>query len=522
MKLRYSLFFILCCLFFIPQKALAEEQHILLVYDSLNIAENKQNDVDSIQRLLTSFGASVQTVEEDKYISGMMFDQKFDGVITMINWSDKELNEQFIQDRSRFSGKKLHIGSKVAPDEQQLFTGKWRDLSHRQFTLEDERDRYSQILNYREKTTVLEEAAGEKIGRLRAQEIDDQAIPFGVLENGHGFLPFFDKKGAVFLKSAELMGSWLEVEQSYNPILTIDGLNPMKDMGVASDFQKALSKVSIPYIVSTTSVNRNNTTKPYNVFTDVLRSFESGSGIIFLEMPVVNNVNLNDNHALAQLLEQQISLLIDRSVFPVGFSAHGYWNQDAQYQADGLKISKTIILRENPPIEDQHYRGKTNNSDVFNTAFYNLPFEYLAGISWKKDGVTADYSFPMPVTMSFSFPDSKREIKKIIQDISNSPLQFYKVGQHRFQFDVQTQTQHIEFLNSRRYLNGNLVNSLKNIPNTEVTETVFRGQFARFFNVTNIVLIVFVLSTLAILSILFIFGRRNYRSKYIQKKRGSK
>lgn len=105
MKLRYSLFFILCCLFFIPQKALAEEQHILLVYDSLNIAENKQNDVDSIQRLLTSFGASVQTVEEDKYISGMMFDQKFDGVITMINWSDKELNEQFIQDRSRFSGK---------------------------------------------------------------------------------------------------------------------------------------------------------------------------------------------------------------------------------------------------------------------------------------------------------------------------------------------------------------------------------------------------------------------------------
>lgn len=186
------------------------------------------------------------------------------------------------------------------------------------------------------------------------------------------------------MKSAELMGSWLGVEQSYNPILTIDGLNPMKDMGVASDFQKALSKVSIPYIVSTTSVNRNNTTKPYNVFTDVLRSFESGSGIIFLEMPVVNNVNLNDNHALAQLLEQQISLLIDRSVFPVGFSAHGYWNQDAQYQADGLKISKTIILRENPPIEDQHYRGKTNNSDVFNTAFYNFPFEYLAGISWKK------------------------------------------------------------------------------------------------------------------------------------------
>ena len=44
-------------------------------------------------------------------------------------------------------------------------------------------------------------------------------------------------------------------------------------------------------------------------------------------------------------MEQQISLLVDRHVYPVGISAPGYWNQDLQYQEDGLAISDTVILR---------------------------------------------------------------------------------------------------------------------------------------------------------------------------------
>jgi hypothetical protein len=523
MRRSYRLALIISCLFmtgcflFKTVEAAEKEQRILLVYDSLNIAENKQNDLDALQRLLTSYGVTVQTIEEDDYLSGMLFEQEFTGVITMINWSDKGLNQEFVKDRSSFTGKKLHIGSNVALDEQQLFSGKWQELSHRQFTLEDEKENYSQILSYKDQTTVLKDTAGKSMGQLRTQEIDHQVVPFAVLENGHGFLPFFDRKGAVFLKSAELIGAWLGIEQSYSPVLTIADLNPMKDMGVASTFQQALSKVNTPYIVSTTSVNQNNTTKPYNVFTDVLRSFESGAGVIFLEMPVVNNVNLNDDHALSQLLEQQISLLVDRNVFPVGFSTYGYWNQDAQYQADGLKISNTIILRENPSIEDQYYRAKTNNSERFGTAFYDFPYDYLAGITWNVNGSKATYQFPMPVTLSFSFPDTEKEINTIINNISKSPLNFYVVGQKKIQFDIQTQTQHIQLLNRRRYLNGKLVNSFNNVPNTTVSGAVFKGQFARFFNVTNVVLIVFVITTILILGVLFGFGRRNYRSKYIQK-----
>ncbi|EOH99172.1 hypothetical protein UAY_01949 [Enterococcus moraviensis ATCC BAA-383] len=495
-----------------------EPPRILFVYDSLNIAEKKENDVDAIQRLLTSSGAIVQTVETDKYIGGMLSNTDYDGVITLINWPQKELSEHFVKDRQAFSGKKLHIGPKLTADEQSLFSGKWRELSHRQFTLKDEQHFYSQTLGYQDEITVLEGSAGLSIGLLETQEIDYEEIPFGVLEKNNGFLPFFSQKGAVFLKSAELVNQWLGEHQSFSPILTIDGLNPMKDMSIASKFQQLLAKTNIPYIISTTSTNQNNTTAPFDIFTDILRSFESGTGIIFLEVPVVNNVNLNDNHALSQMLEQQISLFIEESIFPVGLSAYGYWNQDAQYQADGLELSKTVILRENPAIEKQYYRSRTKKSTIFKTAFFNIPFDYLEGVTWQRNGNTSDYEFPMPVTMSFSFPDSDKEIATVLKKIDQSPLFFYQIGKSHFEFDLQTQTQHIELLNSRRYLNGKLVNSLNNVTNKVIPETTFKGQFARLFNITNVVLIVVVVATMSVLAVLFFFGRRNYRSKYIQKK----
>ena len=63
-------------------------------------------------------------------------------------------------------------------------------------------------------------------------------------------------------------------------------------------------------------------------------------------------------------MEQQISLLVDRHVYPVGISAPGYWNQDLQYQEDGLAISDTVILRENPPIERVFIGTKRENQSL--------------------------------------------------------------------------------------------------------------------------------------------------------------
>lgn len=146
-------------------------------------------------------------------------------------------------------------------------------------------------------------------------------------------------------------------------VLTISDFNPLRDMSVATYLQEELVKTTYPYILSSTSVSQNNTILPYKLFTNALRAFAS-TGVIFLETPVVNNVDLNDQRALKQLMEQQISLLVDRHVYPVGISAPGYWNQDLQYQEDGLAISDTVILRENPPIERVFIGTKRENQSL--------------------------------------------------------------------------------------------------------------------------------------------------------------
>lgn len=495
----------------------AETKRVLLVYDSLNIAEERENDVDALQRLLTSFGVVVQSISEEDYLPGQLLNDSYDGVISMVNWPAQTTASEsgFIQDREKYTGKQFHIGLSMRPDEKKYFSGTWKELSHRQYRIEDGEGQFSQLLPFQDQSVMLENTSGKTFGKLITQELDPEEYPFGVVENGHGFIPFFSRKGAVFLESAQVLSEWLEIKKPSRPYLAIEGFNPMKNLEAAQYLQKELVKTSLPYILSSTSVSQNNTILPYKLFTDILRSF-GATGVVFLEVPVVNNVNLNDNHALTQLLEQQISLLVDRNVFPVGVSAPGYWNQDEQYQADGLGIANTVILHENPPIDQVLYRSQSGESKVFETAFFNLASDYLDGIEWKSGEQQTDYKFPMPTTISFAFPNSKKEVDQVIKEIKNEPI-IFKVSGNGYKFGIQTLTQKIEFAYNRFYLNGQLVNGLDDLAKTDLPQLPFNGLFARFFNITNAVLVILVVVTLVVLSVLFLMGRRNYRSKYINK-----
>jgi len=82
---------------------------VMLVYDSQNVAQHDQTKVAAVQRLLTSFNVRVKTVLAADYHAGSL--QHYQGVITMINWPQTDLNNAaFSRDRQRFKGIKLHIG----------------------------------------------------------------------------------------------------------------------------------------------------------------------------------------------------------------------------------------------------------------------------------------------------------------------------------------------------------------------------------------------------------------------------
>ena len=75
----------------------------------------------------------------------------------------------------------------------------------------------------------------------------------------------------------------------------------------------------------------------------------------------------------------------------------------------------------------------------------------------------------------------------------------------------------IEFRNNRFFLNNQIVNGLADTGASTVEKQRFTGLFSFFFSITNNILIGVVTLTLIILIILFMIGRKNYRSKYINK-----
>lgn len=109
---------------------------------------------------------------------------------------------------------------------------------------------------------------------------------------------------ALFLESLDVISQWYGKWKNVTAVLTISDFNPLRDMSVATYLQEELVKTTYPYILSSTSVSQNNTILPYKLFTNALRAFAS-TGVIFLETPVVNNVDLNDQRALKQLMEQR-------------------------------------------------------------------------------------------------------------------------------------------------------------------------------------------------------------------------
>lgn len=103
----------------------------------------------------------------------------------------------------------------------------------------------------------------------------------------------------------------------------------------------------------------------------------------------------------------------------------------------------------------------------------------------------------------------------LIQEVKEAPIVF-SVSEADQHFTVQTQTQKIEFRNNRFFLNNQIVNGLADTGLQQLKTTIYRVIFI-LFSITNNILIGVVTLTLIILIILFMIGRKNYRSKYINK-----
>ena len=528
-------------LFTFPQAIFGETtlispKKVLLVYDSLRENTDAAKNVRSLERLFSSFRYEVTAKSMDQYKAKEMT-KGYDAVVTMINWPEIDLeNRTYYKDLSQYKGKTLHIGPKLTKEEKSNFPNHWEKTYQQEFQIMDSQKRYDEIIGYAQDLLLPVDISSKEtiISYLNADRGKNkrETYPYGLLYQQHAYLPFYQRSGASLLSTSQLIAKWLNIKQSYDPYIAILGFSPLSNMTIARQFLGKIEQLENEIILSAASSSTNTDLNTFKVYLSLLKEFTLNKrSVIYLNTPALNNVG-GDNNQLLNIMMQEVSNFVENGILPLGIAAPDYWNYDTFYQNSALNFARATLLYEfdKTPV----YHTKTTTANAYPLMFYNINHQQLENINWHINGKYTEFTFPMPTTISYDFPESKKEMEKTMTSIVNDP--FPPTDYYLYQFDsgISTQTQIIRGYHGMITLNGEPIVNIdfaklneqrqkseknKKIMEKQASTTVEKTAMNRL----NDLLIVVIVATLIILFALLIVGRRYYLNMFVKKdKRGEK
>lgn len=470
----------------------AENNRVLLVYDSQNTSTSADKKIDTLQRILTSMNLRVKTVEQSDYKKGEL-NQNYQGVITMINWSKLGLiNQQFISDRNKFSGIKLHIGQNLATSEIKALGGSSQKLYQQQFILKN--NGREQSLPFSNSMTVLDKVSGaEQFGTLATQQTDQKNYPFGIINGQSGYLPSFQTNGLSLMLEIQLVGKLFQRLGSYHPLLTFTDVTPYSDLRLIDKLSLYCYRREIPFAISTTSVSQNTDLQAFGRFTTTLRNVEGRGGIIFLKAPEISSAN-DSGTLLNQQFSTFIVTLAQHQVFPVGVSANGFWNQDQVLRGNYLQYANHWLMLPNQGTTN--FVKQDNKAQTAQESFFALPVSATSN---------DEIEFSIPTALTIPLPNSNKQLAKVKRKLRRLKFDWYDPVDDDLTTKIKTPSSLLEYKHGNYYANGKqeevqISNSLLNKqfkdgkPKAALTGYFkFQGHiFMAFFVIVTIVLAIFI------------------------------
>ncbi|MFC6171496.1 hypothetical protein [Loigolactobacillus jiayinensis] len=494
---------------------------ILLAYDSQNVSADSEYQIDSLQRLLTSLNLEVHTIAIDQYHAGDLTRYKFQGVITMINWPQTDFKSQtFFKDRQQFTGVKLHIGPKLAADEQADLGLSVKSVYHQQFNLVS--DKLQQLLPFSSSLQVVTQAGGQVFGTLKAQTPHNKPqYPYGVINGRVGFLPYYRRSGLSFLVASQMISQLFTGKvQAMPPLLTITDVTPVSDLKKLDQLSEFLYQQGIPFAVSATSVQFNTQLAAFHRYMLVLQHIENRNGIVFLQTPRVYDTSKKTGQQLGRVMYRQLYDLTKNQVFPVGVSTANYWNQDSVYKTQALGFSDHVLLLPNPTDQAQVYAQQSNISGVYKQAYYALNEHSLATVKSGTD-LTQEYElkFSAPTAITVALPSTKKGLVGVEKRLKRVRWSWYNPATANLQTKLTLGKQVIAYQSGSYFLNGQhvLVPTLDVQQPKKQQKKSYTAVLNGFFNFQSYVLIIFISGALVILVVFFFIGRRVYRNMFRRK-----
>ena len=484
---------------------------VMLVYDSENEVKDNKKNIDTLQRTLTSINLRVKTIEQSHYKSGAL-NQSYIGVITMINWRQVGLiNQNFIHDRDRFNGIKLHIGENLTQKEIDQLGVKVKKVYQQQFLLNN--DQEEQLLPFSQSITVIDSAVKQdnQIGTLMTQESNQKTYPFGYINGKNAYLPFFATDGLSLMTEVQLIAKLFGRLGKFQPLLTITNVTPYSNLRRLDELSKYLYKNDIPFAISTVSVSENTEMKAFSRFAAVLRNVENRGGIIFLQAPKVTSNADSTGEVLENNFLTYIVSLSRHQVFPVGISADGFWNQDKILRANALRFADHWLLL---PNETPTYVKQDNDSQVAKQSFFAMKASSLNDV--KKDDTT---NFVIPTALTVSMPYTQKKLQQVENGIKNLSLTWFDPVNDNLQTEVKTETTILQYQHGNYLVNGENeeVQSSNNVLNKQFSDGKPVSLFSNYFKIQGNILAIFFVIITIILGVFIYFGQKIYWNRFRSK-----
>lgn len=495
----------------------ADHKHpmVLVVYDSKNIDEDKAENVYSLNRLLVSAGCDVKMLQINDYKSGLLNDEKYDGIVTLINWPEQlQKNQALDNDRLSFRGIQIHIGEQSNLNEINEINGEMVSYYQRDWVLIDQNRKVKQHLPQLDKLTVFDQLSSDTktIGSLKIQG-QDKEYPYGIISHNQGYVPYYSSDDDSSFLLATLIKKMFKLPNNgYKPLLTINEITPYTDLELLNKMTKYLKLHNQTFVISTTIPNDNFDLYAYQKFVDELNLANRRGGLIFIKNPYVSSSGPSNGSVEKLKYETQnnINHLIDRNVYPIGVSLDEYWLRDKTYRQGFGGFSNTQILFKNP--KQFGFAQQDTYSETAKNSIYAVDMNQINSNLRGATLNNADFNADIPLAVTFEMPDSSKKLRKLEDELENIKFKLFSKNDSSFTTQLSTNDHNITFSNHQYLVDNKIANRNKvavNIKKAPKYQPV-KNWGNRFFSAQNKIMWIFFGITFLILGIYLVKGRKIY------------
>lgn len=500
-----------------PQKvAAATAPNVLLVYDSLNIRNNKQNNVAAMQRLLTSAGVTVHVESLSDYKAGGLRRGDYSGLVTMVNWDSVPLtNRGFEQEQRDFTGTQLHVGSNLTAAELTRLHASKRTLYRRELAVRLP-GRSRQLLPVTASMEVPTNlpAGAQTYGQLQIQGGDGSSFPFAYRFGSSAFLPYFDGNGVSLLAAEHLVAQLFAPKlRSYRPLFTITGVTPYSNLHLLRTVAAYLQARGIPFAVSAATVAQNTDLPELGRYAAALRTVQDDGGFIFIRSPEVGAPGASSGNLLNSLMTTAVTSLSQKHVFPLGYSAPTYLQLDGVFKKSMLSGANTVLQLANP--QQEAYARQTHTTQTYKRAYTYVSAASLNRDKFGRPLSAQNQNFALPTAVTFRMPDSPTALADFKRRVND--FNFDWADPTALNTKLTAATLVITHRDGQYFMNGRQQSSAYTAVAKPHASESLPSRVNDFFAIQSTFLWIFFFITITAMIVLLVLGRRIYVRMYRRK-----